>query len=78
MTRKNTELRVVEIASRILDEEVSLESSVVVTSSWDSLATIDLIFAVEEEFEIAFSADALSRLTSISDIVEEIETFYGP
>lgn len=77
MTRRNTELRVLEIASRVLDEVLFLESSVINTPSWDSLASIDLVFAIEEEFEIAFSADALPRLSSISDIVEEIEKFYA-
>lgn len=78
MTRASIERRVLDIASKVLGEELLVEASMGNTSSWDSLARIDLVFAIEEEFGIEFAADSLSRLDSIVAIVEELEFLDGP
>ncbi len=38
--------------------------------AWDSLAHVEVFFALEEEFSVRFSADQLRSLTSLDAIVE--------
>ena len=39
----------------------------------DSLATIDLLFAVETHFEIAFPPEELTHLESLSDLAASVD-----
>ena len=40
---------------------------------WDSLAQVEILFALEEEFSVRFPADKLNTLTSLETIVEALE-----
>ena len=40
---------------------------------WDSLAHVEVLFALEEEFSVRFPADQLGTLTSLEAIVEALE-----
>lgn len=40
---------------------------------WDSLANINIIFSIEEEFGIKFEMGKISELRSIGEMVEYIE-----
>ena len=40
---------------------------------WDSLAQVEVLFALEEEFSVRFPADKLSTLRSLEEIVEALE-----
>ena len=40
---------------------------------WDSLAQVEVLFALEEEFSVRFPADKLNTLTSLETIVEALE-----
>jgi len=39
---------------------------------WDSLAQVEVLFAVEEEFSVRFGADQLGTLVSLQAIVEAV------
>jgi acyl carrier protein len=40
---------------------------------WDSLAQVEVLFALEEEFSVRFPADKLNTLSSLETIVEALE-----
>ena len=42
-------------------------------TEWDSLAQVELLFALEEEFSVRFAADQLGSLGSLAAIVEALE-----
>jgi acyl carrier protein len=48
--------------------EVSLSSTPDTISSWDSVRQLNVILAVEEEFNIQFSADEFARIGSVDMI----------
>ena len=39
---------------------------------WDSLAQVEVLFALEEEFEVRFPAGKLLSLTSLETIIEAL------
>jgi acyl carrier protein len=54
--------------------EITIESNQDNIGNWDSLKHLDLVVALEEEFEILFPAEEIGNLTSvrlISVIVKE-------
>ncbi|MCP4650698.1 MAG: acyl carrier protein [PVC group bacterium] len=56
--------------AKVSIEEVNEESSPDTIDSWDSLTHINLILAIEEEFEVNFSHDQIARMQSFKSIVE--------
>ena len=55
-------------------EQISIESTQGQVESWDSLKHLDLVVALEEEFDIFFPAEEIGNLISfklISVIVKE-------
>jgi acyl carrier protein len=53
------------------DAEV-MRASTKRTSGWDSLATTNLVAAVEEEFGVEFAASEIERLNSYAAIAERL------
>jgi len=53
-----------------LRPEDALHASVDTIESWDSLATVQLLTTVEEEFGIEIDADALEDLRSFRQVAE--------
>jgi acyl carrier protein len=43
------------------------------TASWDSLAHINLIVALEQEFQISFDVSEIESMLTYSDILETME-----
>ena len=43
------------------------------TASWDSLSHINLIVALEQEFQISFDVSEIEAMLSFTDIVEILE-----
>ncbi|HET9847205.1 MAG TPA: acyl carrier protein [Candidatus Dormibacteraeota bacterium] len=56
------------------DEEIVLDGSTVPADvpGWDSLAQVNVIFAVEEAFGIELGGDELSRFTTIGELESRI------
>lgn len=50
------------------------EASVANIADWDSIANINLLCLIEEEFEIEIAAPDLERLTSFPLILQYLET----
>jgi acyl carrier protein len=57
------------LGAPLSDGEVSRETM----PSWDSLRHVEVIFAVEEEFEVYLSKEEMVRATSLSALVELVE-----
>lgn len=53
--------------------EINLETTPDDIEEWDSFEQINLIAAIEEEFEIRFLLEDISELKSVGKIVEYIE-----
>jgi acyl carrier protein len=43
-------------------------------SKWDSLAQIDLISALEEEFGVTFEVEEFELMTSLRDVIDRLST----
>lgn len=48
------------------------QSSMDTIERWDSLAQIDLVAALEEEFGVTFEVDEFETMTSFTEIVETL------
>ena len=55
-------------------EEVKLEASFIDDLGADSLDTVELVMAFEEEFEIEIPDDAAEKIQTIQDAINFIET----
>lgn len=67
------EERVKAIMADILSIEESAihdQSSMDTIERWDSLAQIDVITALEEEFGVTFEVEEFQTMTSFSDIID--------
>ena len=58
------------------DDELSItaESNADTVEGWDSLAHINLIFSIEQEFEIKFALGELEAMKNVGDMVELMQT----
>ena len=56
-----------------LDENVHIETEIKSISGWDSLATVNILIAVEERFDIKIPIRFLAQFKKISDIKKYIE-----
>jgi len=68
--------RVMEIASKELEipiEQVFPELSINTVESWDSLGHLNLILAIEEEFDVKFLTEEIPNLSSIKIITETVK-----
>ncbi|HED7157251.1 TPA: acyl carrier protein [Campylobacter coli] len=65
-----------EILKNILEIEVNEHTNLSMNNcpEWNSLAHIDIIMSLEEEFEIKFNKEDLSLLKSQSALLEKIQT----
>ena len=76
------EQRLKKVLSNILDideSEINDQSSMKTVTSWDSLRHIQLIAAIEEEFQITFSIEDMTVMTNypvisqkVSELMEKI------
>lgn len=73
--------RVVAVVSKIMGvpaEDVTSESSADTIAAWDSLRHMNLILALEEEFEISFDDEEIVELLTVGLIVETIRAKRRP
>ena len=61
------------IALQLPSNEVSLQTSIHDTESWDSLAHLNLIVALEQALGKSLDTDTLLEIESLADIVEVLE-----
>ncbi len=58
----------------VKEEEVTNEASFVDDLGADSLDTVELVMALEEEFEIEIPDEQAEKITTIQEAVEHIES----
>jgi len=57
----------------VSEEEIKLESSLVDDLGADSLDAVELIMAIEDEFDISISDEVAQEMKTVKDIVEYLE-----
>ena len=68
--------KIIEIFEDILDKEsgkINLNSTPKDIEEWDSVATINIIVAIEDEFGIKFKLKDVQEVKSVKDFVELVE-----
>jgi acyl carrier protein len=69
--------RVHRIVSDVLDvpaDQVTEESSPETIDAWDSVAHLNLVLSLEQEFAVTFDLDEVAELTSVRAIVDRIRS----
>ena len=67
--------RVVATLSDVLGTEVAPDAKRVDLPTWDSLKHVELVFALEDEFDDEFLSDQIPSLNSVDAIVAAVVTF---
>jgi acyl carrier protein len=65
----------------VLDQpklRITRESNSSNVDGWDSLAHINLVTAIEQEFDIKFTIDDLLALTNVGEMADLMETKLAP
>lgn len=67
--------KIYEILSQVLEVEVNENTHITMQEcpSWTSLAHIDLIMSLEEEFDITFGQEDLPLLTSQEILIQKVQ-----
>ena len=60
---------VLDLEAECIDESTTQDN----TPNWDSLNHVNLIIAVEQEFDLTFSPEEIEGMTSFRKIVETLE-----
>ena len=61
---------VLDLEAECIEESTTQDN----TPNWDSLNHVNLIIAVEQEFDLTFSPEEIEGMVSFSKIVETLET----
>lgn len=60
----------------VLDDpalQITRQSSAATVANWDSLAHINLVSAIEQEFHIRFALSELAELKNVGDMIDLME-----
>jgi len=69
---------IIEIFQDILDVKkgtVSLKTTFSEIDQWDSVATVNIIVALEEEFGIKFKLEDIQTLETVQDFVDLVQKY---
>ena len=69
---KERVLRVVGQIMEVPESSLSLDSSPDTVVEWDSLKHMNLVLALEEEFEVQFTDQQIVQMVSVSKILEAL------
>lgn len=74
MSQSDLELRTRNLLSSTLGQNLSGDSnpSRKRIDAWDSIKHVELIFSLEEEFDVQFTEDEMAELSDLSQIVSVI------
>lgn len=71
--------KVIEIVANSLKcekEKISLDSHIVDDLGADSLDTVELVMALEEEFKIEISDKEATKISTVGNIVDHLESYF--
>ena len=58
-------------------DSLNLDSGVTRTQAWDSLKHIEIVVEVEKQFGIRFESDIITRIETVRELIECIESGSG-
>lgn len=64
--------RILSQTLNVSPEQITLESNTNNITSWDSLAHMNVIFAIEDSFDFQFTDEELENSTSVRQLLEII------
>jgi len=70
--RQQIEQVVLKVISTVLREPVGPDASRSGLAKWDSLKHVEIMFALEDAFDMVFSEEDLSGLDSVANIVDRV------
>ena len=73
MSRGEIEQALVEICSAVLEHPVTAAVGRGNDANWDSVRHMQIVFAVEEKFDLQFTEDQIFRLDSIDKLAGLLE-----
>ena len=68
---------VAEAIRDVLDEpdlNVTLESTSETLEGWDSTCQVRIVLALEDEFDVQFSADKIAEMTSVKSLTQNLSS----
>ena len=74
MSPSEIESQLIEVLSTVLGHPVNASTSRASESGWDSLKHIQIVFAVEEKFNVQFKEEEIPTLDSLAKIQEKLKT----
>lgn len=72
MDRQQIESTVLTVIGTVLKIQAGPDTSRSGLAAWDSLKHVEIMFALEDEFDIVFSEEDLSGLDSVKAIIQRI------
>lgn len=70
----NKREQVYDVLSDILGKDVDyLKANASMTGLWDSLKRVEIVFTLEEQFDIMLDPEEVAKLNTIDDIMELVE-----
>ena len=72
MHRSEVQDRVLDLLGTVLQSSVDATTSINTLPAWDSFRHIQIIFAVEDAFNVQFPEEALGELTSVELLVDAV------
>jgi acyl carrier protein len=67
--------KIISIFKQVFDANVNEQSSQHDVEKWDSLGHLNLIVALEEEFDIMFEPEDITKMTSVRIIADTIAKY---
>ena len=64
--------RVLAVMAYVFGVSVAPEDTIETVAEWDSLRHMELIIALEQEFDVLFETDELAEILSVTLIVEAL------
>lgn len=74
MSPSEIEIHLIEVISTVLGQPVNADASRATESGWDSLKHIQIVFAVEEKFNVQFEEEEIPALDSLVKIQAKLLT----
>ena len=75
MDKSEIELKILSILSHLLKVDLNLDSNMDNTNGWDSLMHIQILSAIETEFNIDLKFEDTLKMLDINNIVETVYSY---